>query len=34
MIRAEAETQDQPFHYSSGSAAGTGRILAAPPVLK
>jgi folate-binding protein YgfZ len=34
MVRAEAETQDRPFHYTSGSAAGTGRILAAPPVLK
>jgi folate-binding protein YgfZ len=34
MIRAEAETNDQPLHYTSGSAAGTGRILAAPPVFK
>jgi folate-binding protein YgfZ len=34
MVRAEAETQDRPFDYTSGSGAGTGRILAAPPVLK
>jgi folate-binding protein YgfZ len=34
MVRAEAETQDQPLHYTSGSAAGTGRILAAPPALR
>jgi folate-binding protein YgfZ len=33
MIRAEAETNDQPLHYQSGSAAGTGRILATPPAL-
>jgi len=34
MIRAEAETQDRPFHYAIESGAGTARILAAPPVLK
>ncbi len=34
MVRAEAETQDQPLHYTSGPAAGTARILAAPPVLQ
>jgi folate-binding protein YgfZ len=34
MVRAEAETQDQPLHYTSGSAAGTGRILATPPALR
>jgi folate-binding protein YgfZ len=34
MVRAEAETQEQPFHYLSGSAAGTGSILVAPPVVK
>ncbi|HEX4031932.1 MAG TPA: folate-binding protein [Terracidiphilus sp.] len=30
---AGAQTRNQPLHYTSGSVAGTGRILAAPPVL-
>jgi len=34
MVNAEAETNDQPLHYTSGSAAGVGRILAAPPALR
>ncbi|HVU45466.1 MAG TPA: hypothetical protein VHD85_05030 [Terracidiphilus sp.] len=34
MIRAEAETGDQPLYYTSGSVAGKGRILGAPPALK
>lgn len=34
MIRAEAETNVQPLHYTSGSATGTSRILTAPPALK
>ena len=33
MIRAEAEALDQPFTYTAGSAKGTARILATPPVL-
>ena len=33
MMRAEAEAKAQEFHYSSGAAAGTARILAAPPVV-
>jgi len=33
MLRAEAEADDNPFTYLSGSASGTARILAAPPTL-
>ncbi|HEY1767591.1 MAG TPA: folate-binding protein [Terracidiphilus sp.] len=33
MIPAEAEALDQAFVYAAGSASGTGRILAMPPVL-
>ncbi|MGA2672464.1 MAG: folate-binding protein [Terracidiphilus sp.] len=33
MIRGEAEVHDQPFTYTSGTATGTARILAAPPTL-
>jgi folate-binding protein YgfZ len=33
MIQAEAEEADRPFRYASGRAAGTARILSAPPVL-
>jgi hypothetical protein len=31
MIRGEAELRNQPFTYTAGEAAGTARILAAPP---
>jgi folate-binding protein YgfZ len=31
MIRAEAEVGGHPFTYTAGSAAGTARILSAPP---
>jgi len=34
MIRGEAELRDQPLTYTFGTAAGTARILAAPPNLK
>jgi folate-binding protein YgfZ len=33
MIRGEAELRNQSFTYFSGTATGTARILAAPPVL-
>jgi len=33
MLRAEAEMSEQPFNYATGSASGTARILAAPPIL-
>ncbi len=33
MIRTEAEARNQPFAYTAGTAAGTARILAAPPTL-
>jgi folate-binding protein YgfZ len=31
MMRAEAEVRDEPFAYGAGLAAGTARLLAAPP---
>jgi folate-binding protein YgfZ len=31
MMRAEAEVRDAPFAYGAGLAAGTARLLAAPP---
>ena len=34
MIRAEAENQDQALAYTWGEAAGTARILMAPPNLR
>jgi folate-binding protein YgfZ len=34
MIRGEAELRNQSFTYSSGTAAGTAHILAAPPKLE
>ncbi len=34
MIRGEAELRNQPFVYAAGTAAGTARILAAPPKLE
>jgi folate-binding protein YgfZ len=34
MVRAEAEDANQPFTYASGQAAGTARILVAPPALR
>jgi folate-binding protein YgfZ len=34
MIRGEAELRNQSFTYSSGTATGTARILAAPPTLE
>jgi folate-binding protein YgfZ len=33
MIRSETELRNQPFTYHAGTAAGTARILAAPPSL-
>jgi hypothetical protein len=33
MIGAEAEAENQELAYSSGSSAGTARILASPPVI-
>jgi folate-binding protein YgfZ len=33
MIRAEFEMHDQAFTYTAGAAAGTARILSAPPIL-
>ena len=33
MIRGEAELRNQPLNYTAGAAAGTARILAAPPTL-
>ncbi len=33
MIRAEAETLGEVFHYAAGAAKGTARILDAPPQL-
>ena len=33
VVRAEAETKNQPFTYTAGSAKGTARILAGPPTL-
>ena len=33
MIRAEAEARNLPFDYATGEAAGTARILTAPPSL-
>ncbi len=34
MIRDEAEVGNQSFTYTTGTATGTARILAAPPVLE
>jgi aminomethyltransferase len=34
MIRGEAELGNQPFAYSTGTAAGKAHILATPPVLE
>ncbi len=33
MIRGEAELRNQPFHYGTGPASGTARILAEPPTF-
>ena len=33
MLRAEAEARSQEFQYAAGDAAGTARILDAPPAL-
>lgn len=33
MMRGEAEVRDTPFSYRSGEAAGTARLLAAPPTF-
>ena len=33
MIGAEAEARSRPFAYKAGTATGTARILAAPPIL-
>jgi folate-binding protein YgfZ len=33
MLRAEAETSNQPLEYMTGTSAGTARILAGPPNL-
>jgi folate-binding protein YgfZ len=34
MMRGEAEVGEQSFTYTAGTATGTARILAAPPVLE
>ncbi len=34
MIRAEAESKNEPLAYGSGEASGTARILSAPPNLR
>jgi folate-binding protein YgfZ len=34
MIRGEAESRNQPFNYTAGTADGEARILAAPPCLE
>jgi folate-binding protein YgfZ len=34
MMRAEAEARNKPFTYATGTATGTARILAAPPILE
>jgi folate-binding protein YgfZ len=33
MIRGEAELSNQPLAYTAGTATGSARILAAPPIL-
>ena len=33
MMRGEAELSNQPLTYTVGSAAGSARILAAPPIF-
>jgi folate-binding protein YgfZ len=33
MVRAEAEAAGKPLHYTAAEAAGTARLLAAPPTL-
>jgi folate-binding protein YgfZ len=34
MMRGEAEVRNQPFTYAAGTATGSARILAAPPMLE